>query len=101
MAKKPQVENLSREDLIALVREQQRQIAELRKESQRLKRAQHRQATPFSKEKPVKDPKRPDRKKGQGPFRRRDVPTQNPTVSVDAEAPPSCLYCGGPLEQED
>ena len=100
MAKKQPVENLSRDELLALVLEQQRRIAELQKENQRLKRAQHRQATPFSKEKPVKNPKKPGRKKGQGPFRHREAPAQNPTVTVDAEAPPSCPYCGGPLEQE-
>lgn len=98
--KKPPVENLSREELLALVRELEQKNAELLKEIERLKRAQHRQATPFSKERPVKNPKKPGRKKGQGPFRRREAPVQNPTVTVDAEAPPNCPFCGGPLEQE-
>jgi len=98
--KKPPVENLSREELLALVRELEQKNAELFREIERLKRAQHRQATPFSKERPVKNPKKPGRKKGQGPFRRREAPVQNPTVTVDAEAPPNCPFCGGPLEQE-
>jgi transposase len=98
--KKPPVEQLSREELLALVRELERKNAELLKENQRLKRAQHRQATPFSKERRVNNPKKPGRKKGQGPFRRRDTPAQNPTVTVDAEAPPNCPFCGGPLEQQ-
>ena len=78
----------------------ERKNAELRKEVERLKRSQHRSATPFSKERPVKNPRKPGRKKGQGPFRRREAPAQNPTVTVDAEAPPNCPFCGGPLEHE-
>ena len=69
MANKPQVEQLSREELVKLVLELQRQIAQLREENQRLKRSQRRQAAPFSKEKPVENPKKPGRKKGQGPFK--------------------------------
>ena len=98
--KKPPVENLSREELLVLVRELERKNAELRRENQELKRAQHRQATPFSKGRPVSNPKKPGRKKGQGPFRRREAPAQHPTVGVDAEAPPECPFCGGPLEHE-
>jgi transposase len=100
VTKKPQVEQLSREDLIALVGELQRQIAELREEIQQLKRSQRRQAAPFSKEKPVTNPKKPGRKKGQGPFRRRPTPAQEPTVTLHAQAPPGCPFCGGPLEQD-
>ena len=84
--KKPPVEKLSREELLVLVRELERKNAELLKENQRLKRAQHRQATPFSKERPVKNPRKPGRKKGQGPFRRRGTPAQSPTVTVNADA---------------
>ena len=105
--KKQAAENFSREELLDLVRQQERKIAELLKkvaellkENQALKRAQHRQATPFSKQNPATNPKKPGRKKGQGPFRRRDTPAQNPTVTVDAGAPPQCPFCGGPLEHE-
>ena len=71
VAQKPPVESLSREELMALVRMQERRIAEHRKEIERLRRSQHRSATPFSKERPVKNPKKPGRKKCKGPFRRR------------------------------
>jgi transposase len=98
--KKSQVENLSREELLALVRELERKNAELHKENERLKRAQHRQATPFSKDRPVKNPKKPGRKSGKGPFRRREAPIQNPTVTVHVQAPTKCPFCAGPLEHE-
>jgi hypothetical protein len=55
--KKPPVEYLSREELLVVVRELERQIAELRRQNQELKRAQHRQAAPFSKGSPVSNPK--------------------------------------------
>jgi transposase len=97
--KKPEINQLSREKLIALVRELQRQNAQLREEIERLQRSQRRQAAPFSKQRPVQNPKRPGRKKGQGPFRHREAPTK-PTRTVDAQAPPCCPFCGGPLEQE-
>ena len=100
MADKTPVDELSREELIALVRDQQRQIAGLREENERLKRAQRRQAAPFSKEKPVKNPKKPGRKKGQGRFDRRQAPTGEPDITVEAQAPPCCPDCGGALEQE-
>jgi transposase len=98
--KKPPVEQLSREELLLLVRELERKNAELRKENGRLKRAQQRQAAPFSKGRSVNSPKKAGRKKGQGPFQRRGAPIQSPTVTMDAEAPPHCPFCGGPLEQE-
>ena len=97
---KPQVEELSREQLVNLVLEQQRQIARLREEIERLKRSQGRQAAPFSKEKPVRNPKKPGRKKGQGVFVRRAAPAAEPDVTVDAPAPPCCPFCSGPLEAD-
>lgn len=100
MPKKPPVGKLSREELPILVRELERKMAELVRENRRLKRAQHRQAAPFSKERSVKDPKKPGRRKGDGPFRRREAPAQSPTATVSAEAPPHCPFCGGPLEHE-
>jgi transposase len=101
LANKPQVEELSREELIALVLELQRQIALLREENQRLKRSQRRQAAPFSKEKPVRNPRKPGRKKGQGVFKRRTAPAVEPDRTVDAQAPPCCPFCGGPLEEDE
>ena len=66
--KKPAIDQLNREELIALVRELQRQIAELRQENERLRRSQHRQAAPFSKQRPVQNPKKPGRRKGKDRF---------------------------------
>ena len=43
------LDQLSREELIALIQELVRQNDELRAEIERLKRSQHRQAAPFSK----------------------------------------------------
>ena len=100
MPKKPAIDQLSREELIALVRELQRQIAELRQENERLRRSQHRQAAPFSKQRPVQNPKKPGRRKGQGPFRHREAPPVQPAKTVDADAPSCCPFCGGPLEPE-
>ena len=96
----PDVESLSREELIALLLEQQRLIEELRAEIERLKGGQHRQAAPFSKGQPKANPKRPGRKRGKGPFRRREAPAEAPSQTVDAEAPAVCPFCGGRLEQE-
>jgi transposase len=100
MADKRPVNDLSREELIAPILELQRQIAGQREEIERLKRAQRRQAAPFSKERPVANPKRPGRKKGQGPFQRRQAPTETPEVMIDAQAPASCPRCGGELEPD-
>ncbi|MGH9499843.1 MAG: IS66 family transposase [Terriglobales bacterium] len=94
------VESLSREELIALLLEQQRLIEALRAEIERLKRGQHRPAAPFSKGKPKANPKRPGRKRGKGPFRRREAPAQAPSQMETAEVPPVCPFCGGRLEQE-
>ncbi|MCX6604013.1 MAG: transposase [Acidobacteria bacterium] len=101
MANESRVEELSREELIALVLELRRQVELLREEIARLKRSGRRQAAPFSKEKPVPNPKKAGRKKGQGPFGRRTAPAGEPKTKVDAEPPPCCPFCGGPLEEDD
>lgn len=88
----------SREELIALILEQQRLIAELRAEIEQLKRWQGRQAAPFSKGQPKANPKRPGRKPGQGPYLRRAAPLQPPTQVVEAEVPECCPACGGFLD---
>lgn len=119
MAAKRQVDQLSREELMALAREQEKQLAlhekrlalqdkqlERQKEEiakrdqeiQDLKRSLHRQAAPFSKGKPVKNPKKPGRKTGQGIFTRRQAPLETPGIMIEAEAPPNCPACGGALE---
>jgi transposase len=101
---------LSREELLALVVELQRQITELRAshealraEIDQLKRGGKRQAVPFSKGTRVAEPKPPGRKPGSGTFRYREAPppeaiTAPPVdVRVTLEA---CPACGGPLQEE-
>ena len=92
-------EDLNREELIALIGELARQNAELREESERLKRGGHRSAAPFSKGTPQSNPKPPGRKPGQGHFRFRDAPAQTPQEVIAAEAPSQCPACGGRLER--
>ncbi len=94
------LDSLNREELAALIREQQQLIEQLRLEIEQLKRSQHRQASPFSKGKRKTDPKPPGRKPGEGPFARRGAPQEAPSQTVNAEVPPVCPYCGGRLEQE-
>jgi transposase len=97
---------LSREDLLGLVAELQRQIAALtashealRAELDQLKRGGKRQAAPFSKDTRVAEPKPPGRKPGSGTFRYRESPppetiTEPPVdVRVWLDA---CPVCGGP-----
>jgi transposase len=100
---------LSHEELLALVTELQRQIAELRASNEalraeidQLKRGGQRPAAPFSKGTRVAEPKPPGRKPGTGTFRSREAPppgtiTQPPVdVLVMREA---CPACGGLLEE--
>jgi len=109
--------SLSREELLALVVELQRQmtalqgqVAELaasnetlRAEIEQLKRSGQRQAAPFSKGTRAPEPKRPGRKPGSGTFRYREAsppeaitePPVDVRVTLDA-----CPACGGRLEEE-
>ena len=101
---------LSREDLLALVAELQRQIAELtasnealRAEIDQFKRGGKRQVAPLSKGTRVAEPKPSGRKPGSGAFRCREGPppeaiTEPPVdVRVFLEV---CPVCGGPLAEE-
>jgi hypothetical protein len=100
---------LSREDLLALVAERQRQIAELRAshealraEIDPLKRGGKRQAAPFAKDTRATAPKSPGRKPGAGTLCDRKAP---PPAAVTA--PPVAVKvirasgpaCGGPLAE--
>ena len=90
--------NLSREELLQIIREQQRVIERLKTEIERLKRKLS--AAPFAKATRQKNPKRPGRKPGQGRFACRAAPSAGAlaeTVRVPVEEP-CCPYCGGPLE---
>jgi len=90
--------NLSREELLKRNQEQQRVIDRLKAEIERLKKKLS--AAPFTKGTHKKNPKRPGRKAGQGPFARRPAPPQGSpekTVRVPVEET-CCPYCGGPLD---
>jgi len=101
---------LSREELVALVAELQRQIAELtasnealRAEIDQLKRGGKRQASPFSKGTRVAEPKPPGRKPDSGTFRSREAPPPEATTAppVDVKVTlAACPACGGPLAEE-
>lgn len=100
MSPEAPLEELSREELIAMIRDVVGQMTELKAENERLRRSQHRQAAPFSKGRPKADPKKPGRKPGQGLFRHRSAPSQMPAETIAAEVPSCCPDCGGPLGQE-
>ena len=108
---------LSRQDLLALVAELQRQVMALQEqvaeltannqslvaEHEQLKRRVKRQAAPFSKGTQVKQPKRPGRKPGQGTFSFRQAPCPEEITEVPVNVPvtqESCLACGGKLAEE-
>lgn len=96
---------LSRDELLRVIAEQQRQIVELtawvevlRAEVERLQREGQRQAAPFSKGTRVTTPKKSGRKPGQGSFTYRRVPYPEPLTEPPIEVP--LLYttypiCGG------
>jgi transposase len=101
---------LSREDLLALVGELQRQIAALtannealRAELDQLTRSGKRQAAPFSKGTRAAEPKPPGRKPGSGTFRYREAPPPEaitePLVDVQVSRD-ACPACGGELVEE-
>src|SRR5215472_8774935 len=94
---------LSREELLALVVELQRQMTELRAEIDQLKRGGKRQAAPFSKGTRVAKPKPPGRKPGAGPFRSREAPPPEAITALPGDVKvtlEACPACGGPLEEE-
>ena len=98
---------LGRDELVALIlkqggllEKQAVQIAALQAKVEELTRSGKRQAAPFSKGTPKKDPRRPGRKPGQGIFKRREAPTpeqlSEPPIEVPVEQP-ACPGCGGEL----
>ena len=99
MSPETPLDELSRAELIALIRELVGQNAELRAELEQLKRALHRQAAPFSKHQPKANPQKPGRKPGQGVFAHRAAPDLSCAETIVAQVPPCCPSCGGPLEQ--
>jgi hypothetical protein len=69
MAKTPAITNFTKAELIKLVLEQRAEIDRLKIELENLKRKQARQAAPFSRNQPKKNPKRSGRKPGVGIFK--------------------------------
>jgi transposase len=102
--------SLSRDELLALLVELQRQIAELtarnvalQAEIEQLRRGAKRQAAPFSKGTRVANPKRPGRKPGAGPFHYREAPLPEQITEPSVDVPvtlAACPACGGPLAEE-
>ena len=100
----PDLDSLSRDDLIRLILELQRQIEDLRKQNEELRRKDKRSAAPFSKGERKKNPKRPGRKPGQGEFSRRPGPPADASSSPPVDVPVEetrCPFCGGQLEREE
>lgn len=104
------IESLSHDELVELVKRLAEQneelraiIEEQRREIEELRRGGKRQATPFSKGTRSKNPKPPGRKPGQGSFRHREPPApadiQGPPVEVPVGTP-ACPACGGTLEHD-
>src|ERR671919_1228329 len=104
------IESLSREELLALVLQLQRQLTELeasvqglRAEVDRLNRKNKGQAAPFSKGSRVRQPKRPGRKPGQGTFSFRQTPRLGEITEPPVAVPvilDSCPGCGGKLREQ-
>lgn len=100
----PDLDSLSRDELIRLILDLQRQIDDLRKQNEELRRKDKRSAAPFSKGKRKKNPKPPGRKPGQGAFSRRSGPPLGAASAPPADIPVEetrCPFCGGQLEREE
>lgn len=101
---------LSRGELVELVVDLQRQLAEalaaneaLRKQIAELQWAGKRQAAPFSKGSGAAHPKRPGRKPGSGTFSFRKAPSDEEVTEPWVEVPvtiDACPACGGRLQPE-
>jgi transposase len=90
-------------DLLLVIKEKNRRIAELEarvemllKELEGERRKKKRQAGPFSKNKRKKNPKKPGRKKGEGKFNSRKEPEATETP-VNVRVDESFCTCGGEL----
>lgn len=77
----------------------QEQLRQLQTEVEAQKRVGKRQATPFSRGKRAKKPKRPGRKAGQGQFTRREKPTPEEADDTKEAPLPCCQECGGGLTE--
>jgi len=77
------------------------ELKRLRKELEAAQRAAKRQAAPFSRGQPKRDPKRPGRKSGAayGRHHQRPIP-EHVDEEIQVAAPEQCPACGGPLRVE-
>jgi transposase len=101
---------LSREELLAVVAELQRQITELRARNEGLRaeldqltRAGKRQAAPFSKGSRAAEPKPPGRNPSAGTFRYRAAAPPEAITEPPGDVPvrhDACPDCGGPRAEE-
>lgn len=94
---------LSYEQLLELVNQLLAENERLRAEIEQLKRSNTRSAAPFSKNKRKKNPKRPGRKPGQGPFNNRPAPPEEAHSAPPVDVPvteTNCPECGGELGEE-
>ena len=96
-------DKLSREELLEINRQLQRQNERLQAEVERLKKKLS--AAPFAKGTRKKNPQRPGRKPGQGRFARRPAPspaasTASTRVPVEESCCPFCGGAWGPPEEE-
>jgi transposase len=90
--------------LIAQIRQLWDEVTKLRSEIDQLKRKNARSAAPFSKNKHKKNPKRPGRKAGQGPFKNRSAPPEEQYSGSVEDVPVSettCPECGGDMKDEE
>src|ERR671918_1647633 len=104
------ITSLSWEELLVLVAQLERQVAQLsaslealQAKNAQLQRSNKRQAAPFSKGDRVSKPKRPGRKPGSGIFSFRRAPRPEEITESPVEVPVSqetCPGCGGRLEEE-
>lgn len=91
---------LSREELIRIIRDQIRQIERLQAEIERLKKRTS--AAPFSRGTRKKKPGRAGRKAGRGHFRHREAPTGAREQAVRVPVQETCCpFCGGPLGERE
>lgn len=100
----PDLDSLSRDDLIRLILELRRLNEDLRKQVEQLRRKDKRSAAPFATGKRKQNPKRPGRKPGQGEFSRRPEPPAGATSAPPVDVPvdeTTCPFCGGRLDPEE
>jgi transposase len=117
MSSPEDISSLSREDLLALVAELQRQVMMLQEqvaelaarnealatENEHLKRSVQRQAAPFSKGTQSQHPKRPGRRPREGTFSFRQPPGPKEITEPPVNVPvtlESCPDCGGKLTEQ-